>query len=520
MHIYDVLVIGSGISGLSAAYVLGKTGLSVAVISKAAAFHETNTFYAQGGIVTLGIDDSQKLLERDIFEAGDRINSVQAVKHISERGPRLVDEFLVQELKVPFSRNQAGELDYTREAAHSTRRILHIADTTGEGLENSFIRAVSLISNVQFFSNQVCIDLITNSHNSRDPQEKYKKTKVLGAYILNSMNGTISPFFAPQVILATGGVGSLFQHTSNPPGSTGDGIAMAYRVGAEIIHAEYVQFHPTILYNRNVKRFLITEALRGEGARLVNVNGSHFMGKYSPGLEELAPRDEVSRAIFQEMELTDSEFVYLDASSMKNVDLKQRFPRIYDVCRRLGMNIEEQPIPVVPGAHYFCGGIKVDLSGKTSIGGLYAVGECACTGVHGANRLASVSLLEGLTFGIEAGLHICSRPGELSRRLVRSIPEWISPRHEEEFDPVLVQNDLKTIAETMWNYVGIIRNVKRLNRALSDLNYLAHRIERFYREAFMTKQLVELRNGVLSAVIITRAALANGTSRGCHYRTT
>jgi L-aspartate oxidase len=310
-------------------------------------------------------------------------------------------------------------------------------------------------------------------------------------------------------------VGNLFLHTSNPRGATGDGIAMAYRIGAEILHAEYIQFHPTVLFHRDVNRFLITESLRGEGARLINRRSEFFMDKYELG--DLAPRDEVSRAIFKEMEAEGSQYVRLDASRIKNIDLKERFPGVYETCMMVGLAIDREPIPVVPAAHYSCGGVKTDLWGRTSVRSLYAVGEAACTGVHGANRLASVSLVEGLLFGIRSALHIHERRSKLPQKLVQSIPDWIYPAEQESFEPVLIHNDMRHIRSLMWNYVGIIRTQKRLVRALSDLDYLSHRIDGFYKQARLTKDIIELRSAVLTAIVIVRAALSNKAARGAHY---
>jgi L-aspartate oxidase len=290
---------------------------------------------------------------------------------------------------------------------------------------------------------------------------------------------------------------------------------MAQRAGAEIINAEFIQFHPTVLFHRDVKRFLITEALRGEGARLINRQGEHFMERYHPSQKDLAPRDEVARAIYLEMEQSDSSYVFLDATKLR-VDPADRFPQIYDTCLKAGIDIRSEPIPVVPAAHYSCGGIKTDMEGRSTIPGLYAVGETACTGVHGANRLASVSLLEGLVFGLRAGIAAAMELGLPPRELLHSIPDWIFPIAEEA-DPILTYHDLLNIQMTMWDYVGIIRTKKRLYRAIADLNYLSHRIESFYREARISRRLLELRNAVETALIIARAAYGNGKSLGCHY---
>jgi L-aspartate oxidase len=327
----------------------------------------------------------------------------------------------------------------------------------------------------------------------------------------------VKAFFAPAVLLATGGLGNLFLHTSNPPCATGDGLAMASRVGAEIINAEYIQFHPTVLFHRDVKRFLISEALRGEGAHLINHAGERFMKKYDPERGDLAPRDEVSRAMYREMEREGTDYLLLDARSADASPLEDRFPGIFKTCMDVGLDIRRELIPVVPAAHYFCGGIKVGITGRTSIPGLYAAGETACTGVHGANRLASVSLLEGIYFGQAAGLDAARNLSPVSAELWRSIPDWVYPTPMEEFDPVLIQQDMVSIQSTMWNYAGIIRTVKRLERAQADLNYLSHRIEKFYRQATVSRSIIELRNALVAAQVIVSAAFSNGRSLGCHF---
>ncbi len=514
---YDVLVIGSGIGGLSCAISAAENGLSVAVISKEADLEESNTFHAQGGIVERGVEDSPKLLYEDICRAGAYLNNREAVRFVAEKGPLFVREYLVDKATVPFNRTPLGELAYTREAAHSVRRILYAQDSTGKSIETSLLAYAKSVSGIEFFPCTMAVDILTNCHNSTDPQERYRPLRALGAYLLDIPTYQIYPLFASHVVLATGGVGNLFLHTSNPKGATGDGIAMALRVGCEVINAEYLQFHPTILFHRDKQRFLITEALRGEGARLLNRRGEAFMERYHPSMKDLAPRDEVSRAIFREMAIDGSGYVFLDATAC-HVDPKERFPMIFEVCATLGIDIRKDPIPVVPAAHYFCGGIKVDLDGRTAIKGLYAVGENACNGIHGANRLASISLLESLSFGIRCGRYLSTHPLPVKARLLRSIPEWVYPKEEEEFDPILISNDLLSIQTLMWNYVGIIRTKKRLLRALSDLNYMNHRIEQFYKEARVTRELLELRNAVFTGLAIARAALRNNESIGCHYR--
>jgi L-aspartate oxidase len=513
---FDVIVIGSGIAGLAAAITSSEAGLSVAVISKERTLDECNTNYAQGGIVYQG-EGKDRLLEKDILAAGCDLNFIEAVRVITASGPAAVEELLMKKAKVPFCKTDDGTLDYTQEAAHSVRRIIHVKDHTGQSIEQSLLSYVQKQPRITFFNSHCAIELITNSHNSLDPQEHYRATRVIGAYVFDELSEAVGIFFAPRVILASGGVGHLFLYTSNTGGATGDGIAMAFRIGAEIINAEYVQFHPTILYHRDVKRFLISESLRGEGAKLMNKNGEYFMEKYNPVLKDLAPRDEVSRAIFHEMELTDSGYVFLDARNIKDLDLEERFPSIFKQCSALGIDMTKEPIPVVPAAHYFCGGIKVDLEGRTSISGLYAVGETSCTGIHGANRLASVSLLEGLIWGMRAGHDAVKGFERIGRVMLDQIPDWVYPHPEEEIDPVLVFQDMHTIRSTMWNYAGIIRNRKRLARVFSDLNYLSHRVEKFYRQARLTRKIIELRNSVLTATLIVRDAQANRVSCGCHY---
>ena len=514
---FDLVVLGAGIAGLSAALAAAQEGRSVAVISKEPALEECNTFYAQGGIVARGGGDSAELLAKDITTAGDGINNREAVDLLSANGPALVDEILVRQLDVPFNRDADGRPAFTQEAAHSLRRIYYANDTTGRAIELALLEAVRASPRIRTFSSLAAIDLITNTHNSTDPQERYRRTRVIGAYLWDQGNQRVRAVLAPATILATGGAGNLFLHTSNPACATADGLAMAQRVGAEIMNAEYVQFHPTVLFHRDVKRFLISEALRGEGARLINHSGQAFMKKYAPARADLAPRDEVARAMYREMENEGSDYLLLDARAAADSRLDERFPGIFQKCMSVGLDIRREPIPVVPAAHYFCGGVKVGLAGRTSVDGLYAAGETACTGVHGANRLASVSLLEGLYFGHATGREAARNLSPISPTLRASIPDWVSPSPTEEFDPMLIQQDMGSIQSTMWNYAGIIRNAKRMERALADLNYLSHRIMRFYRQATIGRPLIELRNAVLAAQVIVSAASSNTRSLGCHY---
>ncbi|TFG61967.1 MAG: L-aspartate oxidase [Spirochaetales bacterium] len=517
MVYFDVIIVGSGVAGLSAAVSAAEQGLDVCVLTKEKEISECNTFYAQGGIVSDGENDSTGLLVKDIMAAGSNINCIGAVRYVAKQGPKTVQEYLIGKAKVPFCRKEDNSLDWTREAAHSVRRILHAKDESGKAIELGLLSYAEKFKSITFLNEYVAIDIITNTHHSRRSEERYRKPRALGVYALDLKKEVVVPLFSGAVILAAGGVGNLFQHTSNPKGAVGDGVAMAYRAGAAILNAEFVQFHPTVLFHRDVKRFLISESLRGEGAKLMNRNGEYFMSRYNQEQKDLAPRDEVARAIYREIEMDGNGYVYLDTTCIKDISLPDRFPAIYTTCKSVGIDISKEPVPVVPAAHYFCGGIKVDLSGKTSIKNLYAAGENACTGVHGANRLASVSLLEGLVYGVHIGKNIKDEIRKPKKELIASIPEWIYPRAEEDFDPVLINHDMINIQMTMWNYAGIVRTQKRLTRVRNDLNYLSHRIEQFYKTAKLSRDIIELRNAVVTAGIIAEAALKNQTSIGCHY---
>jgi len=513
----DCLIVGGGIAGLSAAIAAADQGLHVTLLMKSSGVEDSNTWNAQGGIVGKGEEDSPQKLAEDISEAGDHLNWEEAVRLLSEEGPELVDKLLLERASVNFSMNNQGKPDLTREGAHRVRRIYHYKDQSGKAILKGMMKVVQDHQSIDLYWNAMAVDIITNCHHSRLTEERYKKLRAIGLYVYDKEMDQVYPVFASSVILATGGIGDIFKHSSNPSSATGDGIAMAYRAGASLINAEYIQFHPTTLYHRDERNFLITESLRGEGAQLKNRYGERFMERYNPDLMELAPRDEVSRAIYQEMDKTGSSCVFLDCRHIDNIDLKDRFPGIFEKCFALDIDIRKDLIPVVPAAHYFCGGVKVNLKGETSIRGLYAVGETACTGVHGANRLASVSLLEGLYFGYRTGLNLSTNIVRPSKKLIKSIPPWTSPKEETEIDPVLIHSDRQNIQALMWNYTGIIRTKKRLKRALSDLNYLSHRIESFYREAKISIPLVELRNSLLAAYQVAKAASINRCSSGCHY---
>jgi L-aspartate oxidase len=516
-EIYDVIIVGTGIAGVTASIYLKKAGMKIALITKNNDVEESNTLYAQGGIIAYRNDDTPKKLADDIYKAGCSYNNKEAVDSLSAEGPKLVLDFLIDEVGIKFSTNSEGDLDYTEEAAHSMRRIIHYKDHTGDKIERSLIEYAKKIG-INIFKSHTAIDLITNNHHSKDCQELYKEREVMGLYLLDNKKGIVKTFFSHNVVLATGGIGNLYQYTTNPSSATGDGLSMAFRAGADIINAEFIQFHPTALFHKDIKRFLISESLRGEGAKLVDKNGVQFMHKYSP-LKELAPRDVVARAIYEEMNKIGSEYMFLDIANHYTGEkpLTERFSRIYETCLSGGIDITKQAIPIVPAAHYFCGGIKVDISGRTSLKNLFAIGEVSCTGLHGANRLASDSLLEALLWAKKSSQHIIDNFEKIKNERFNNIPDWKMPQNTVAFDPILIYQDWKAIKLTMWNYAGIIRTKKGLDRAQSDLNYYFHRIYKFYKEARLDINIIELRNAVVTAQIIVDAAIHNEISIGCHF---
>ncbi|MCX7918434.1 MAG: L-aspartate oxidase [bacterium] len=531
MKYTEVLIIGSGIAGCSAAIKLAEAGRSVILLNRSPDLAESNTNYAQGGIVTLGPDDDPAILAQDIINAGDGLCNPAAVQVLVEYGPKLVTNFLINQLGVEFSRNASGQLDITLEAAHSKRRILHADDATGAAIEKKLVDAVKQSPKITVLTNYTAIDLITRPHHSTNPLAIYDDVTCAGVYALNNSTRSVETIFAEKIILATGGIGQLFLHTTNPEGARGDGIAMAARAGAQLINMEYIQFHPTAFYHKDADRFLISESIRGEGAKLCNKSGEYFMTRYDPELADLAPRDVVARAIHEEMLRRSDDHVLLDCSPLKSkgIDISDRFPTVYQKCLSYGIDAQHMPIPVVPAAHYFCGGIKVDTYGRTNIQNLYAIGECSCTGLHGANRLASTSLLEGLVWATRATEDICQHftvttnlkhsSANQSQHLLNSdIPPWQDTGLDEDVDPALIIQDWVTIKTTMWNYAGIVRTTKRLERAQADLEYLSHRIEQFYRKTKLTDALIGLRNGIQVALLIINAAQRNPISRGCHFR--
>ncbi len=514
----NVLVIGSGIAGLTSAILASHGGKRVLLLTKTEDPTESNTRYAQGGIVVIGENDSREILFDDIMKAGDSISNPEAVQLVVNEGPRLVHDFLIDEIGVEFQKDDGG-YNFTKEAAHSRKRILHYFDMTGLEIERKLYARIQDIGNITVRTSFTAIDLITTHHNTTNPLLKYRENLCLGAYALDNRTGKVHTFLADATVIATGGIGRLYQYSTNPDTATGDGISMAYRAGAEVANMEYVQFHPTMLYTEEGSNFLISESVRGEGGRLLNSNSEEFMKRYAPDWKDLAPRDEVTRAIYNEMARTESTHVYLDIAhfNKKGIRIGERFPGIYEECKKHKIDIEREPIPVVPAEHYFCGGILIGKWGETTLPGLYAVGEAACSGVHGANRLASVSLLESVTYGARAGRKTSDEPSRAEH--FPDIADWIYPEsvHSTNNDPLLILQDWNNLRSTMWNYVGIIRTPTRLVRAVSDLRNLQTRISDYYRDTVLTRAKIELRNGITLATVIAEAARRNKKTIGCHF---
>jgi L-aspartate oxidase len=512
----DVLVIGSGLAGCAAALAAARGGARVLMLTKQARPEESNTWYAQGGIIYRGKADSPARLAADIIAAGDGLCNPAAVDLLAREGPRLVDEVLIRDARVDFDHvdDGTGALDLTAEAAHSTARIVHHADCTGRAIEAAMLAAVGREPGIEVRTGQTVVDLLTLSHHSRNPADVYAPPTCAGAYVFDQATRRVETVMARETILATGGLGRIFLHTSNPAGACGDGVAMAYRAGARCINMQFVQFHPTTLFAGD-ERFLISESMRGEGARLVDERGRQFMSDYHPD-GSLAPRDVVARGIHQMMHETGAPCAYLDISHKSADWIRARFPRIHERCLEAGVDITAQPIPVVPAAHYSCGGVAVDEWGRSTLQRLRAVGEVSCTGLHGANRLASTSLLECLVWGTRAGQDSAASIARGGGGYQPAIDPW---KHETEaVDPALVAQDWLTIRQTMWNYVGLVRSRKRLDRAHQILRELHLEIGRFYEEAELSDGLIGLRNGIQTALVVLLAAIEARTSAGAHYR--
>ncbi|MFZ5952447.1 MAG: L-aspartate oxidase [Candidatus Rifleibacteriota bacterium] len=495
---FDVLVLGSGAAGLSLALRLPPQ-YSIAIISKDI-LQENSTRYAQGGIAAvLANEDSTQQHINDTLIAGAGLCDEKAVALTVENGPECISWLI--EMGINFSQNETG-YHLTREGGHSQRRIIHASDSTGRELEETLLGAAKKRGNLTFFEHQVAIDLIK------------KNGKCIGAYIYNESEDRVDTFIANATVIATGGASRVYLYSSNPTVVSGDGIAMGFRAGCEVENLEFNQFHPTCMYNPKAGSFLITEAMRGEGAKLLLPDGTRFMPSFDERAE-LAPRDIVARAIDFEMKRLGVRHVFLDISFKPPEFIKEHFPNIYQKCLEFGIDITRDAIPVVPAAHYTCGGLKVDLNGCTAVPGLYAIGEASCTGLHGANRLASNSLLECLVFGKSAAAHIAAAisPGDEKP----PAPEWDDSRVANSREEVLLLHNWDEIRHVMWNYVGIVRSNERLIRAERRIRLLKEEIKDYYSRHRVNRNFIELRHLVVVAELIVKAALGRKQSVGLHY---
>ena len=500
---YDSLIIGSGLAGLSLALKLADRQ-QVAVVTKKSLLDGASV-WAQGGIAAvLSPDDSWDEHIHDTTVAGVGLCDPITTRYVVENGKAAID-WLIQQ-GVPFSRDDDNNYHLTREGGHSHRRIIHAADATGLAVQQSIAAKVMAHPNITLLEQHIAIDLITgNKLGKRD-------NRCYGAYVLNSLSGDIVTISAHNTILATGGAGKVYLYTTNPDTATGDGIAMGWRAGCRVANMEFIQFHPTCLFHPHAKSFLISEAVRGEGGILKLPDGTPFMSKHD-ARAELAPRDVVARAIDFEMKTHGLDCVYLDISHQSKEFLQQHFPNIYARCLELGIDITREPIPVVPAAHYTCGGLMVDLHGRTDVGHLYAIGETTHTGLHGANRLASNSLLECLVFAEAASVDILAQQAEAFAQL----PEWDESQVTDADEAVVISHNWAELRRFMWDYVGIVRTTKRLQRAQHRIQLLHEEINEYYNHFHISADLLELRNLVLSADLIVQSALSRHESRGLHY---
>ncbi|UCV16848.1 L-aspartate oxidase [Quatrionicoccus australiensis] len=499
---FDVLIIGSGLAGQSAALRLAKH-CRVGLISKRN-LEDSASGWAQGGIAAvLDSKDSIEAHIQDTLIAGAWLNDEPATRFVVENGRHAI-EWLIEQ-GVPFTKDEAG-YHLTREGGHSARRVIHVADATGLAVQDTLTRKVRTTPNITVLENHIAIDLITGDKLGTG------ENRCFGAYVLNSRSGEVITVSAPNTLIATGGAGKVYLYTTNPDTSTGDGIAMAYRAGCRVSNMEFIQFHPTCLYHPQAKSFLISEAVRGEGGLLRLPDGTRFMLEHDERAE-LAPRDIVARAIDFEMKKRGIDCVYLDISHKGEAFLLEHFPNIHARCLELGIDIARDPIPVVPAAHYTCGGIVSDPKGRTDVAGLYVAGEASCTGLHGANRLASNSLLECLIFSEAAVNDILA--GKTGKQ--PTLPPWDESRVTDADEEVVISHNWDELRRFMWDYVGIVRTTKRLKRARHRIGLLMREIDEFYANFRVSHDLIELRNLVFTADLIVRCAMQRKESRGLHY---
>ena len=512
MSKFDFLVLGSGVSGLYLSYLLADLG-SVLLVTKDE-LCESNTYYAQGGIASVIRDaDSFQSHIADTLEAGAGLCNVEAVEILVNEGPAHIQKLL--DMGAPFVRQASGRLDLRREGGHSQERIVHAADFTGRELEQLLIKAVHQ-KNVNILEHHCAVDLISPYHLEDCLDPAREKPSCLGAYIYSRKSWEISIVQAKACILATGGAGQVYLHSTNPAVATGDGLALAYRAGAKIANMEFYQFHPTSLYSQeNERAFLLTEALRGHGAILRNPKGEAFLKRYDPRAE-LAPRDIVARAIDSELKQSGANHLWLDITHVPREELKKNFPNVYTHLAKKNIDLSRDWVPTVPAAHYMCGGVLTDLWGRTNVEGLYALGEAACTGVHGGNRLASNSLLESLVFAERIAQKLKEEQASL-RQESRKVRPWQKEGLHDPEEWIIVQHNLEEIKKIMWDYVGILRSNYRLKRAQKRIQLLCSEIEDYYRRTFVQNKILELRNLALTARLIVDSALRRKESRGLHY---
>jgi len=510
---YDFLVIGSGIAGMSFALKVAGKG-SVALICKSN-LEDANTYFAQGGIASvtdLITDNFDKHIE-DTMNAGAYLNDREAVEKVVRNAPERIEELI--QWGVDFDKDEKGDFDLHREGGHSAFRILHHKDRTGAEIQDSLIRAIQRHPNITVFENHFAIEILTQHHLGVNVTRQTNDIQCFGAYIMDMKTGVIDTFLSKVTLMATGGIGAVYQTTTNPLVATGDGIAMVYRAKGTVKDMEFVQFHPTAFYHTGDRpSFLITEAMRGYGAVLRTQDGKEFMQKYDDR-RELAPRDIVARAIDNEMKNRGDDFVYLDVTHKDAEQTKAHFPTIYEKCLSLGVDITQDYIPVAPAAHYLCGGIKVDLDARTSIQRLYAAGECSCTGLHGGNRLASNSLTEALVYSDAAAKHSINEINRLNFQT--NIPEWDDHGTRSTEEMVLITQSLKEVGQIMSTYVGIVRSELRLKRAWVRLDILYEETESLFKRSIASKDICELRNMINVGYLIMRQAIERKESRGLHY---
>jgi len=514
---YDFLIIGSGVAGLTTALKLAPYG-QVAIVTKKKLM-DTSTNQAQGGIASVFSKlDSFESHIKDTLDAGDGLCNPQVVKMVVKDAPAKIHELINYGVQFNILDTDGNyELDLGREGGHSQNRIVHAEDMTGRAVQKVLSDKVMDNNNITIFENHIAIDLVTSSTRIRRGMIiTQREDTCCGVYVLDVNSNDVHSFSSKITFLTTGGCGKVYLYTSNPDIATGDGIAMGYRAGASVANLEFVQFHPTCLYHPEAKNFLISEAVRGEGAILINSKSQAFMEKYDPK-KDLACRDVVARAIDTELKKSGDDSVFLDISNKNSDFIKKRFPNIYKKCLSFGIDMTKDPIPVVPAAHYMCGGLATDLNGKTNIENLYAVGEVACTGLHGANRLASNSLLEALVYANNAAISAVSQVKTLNKEICPDIPDWDEVGTADSDEAIVVSHNWDEIRRLMWNYVGIVRSEKRLARAKNRIINIRKEINEYYWDFKVTSDLLELRNIALVAELIIESAMQRKESRGLHY---